>query len=69
MTKSYEINLDHMGRLPADCPKTFYRVEHWKSGRRDSDWRTGYAAQRRAIELSKIDGFDGRVSTMHLTRG
>lgn len=63
-----EIKLDQLGRPPVDCPRTFYRIEHWRGGR-DSDWRTRGAADRRASELSRESWDDARVVTMHIATG
>jgi hypothetical protein len=61
-----QLNLDHMGRIAADYPATFYRVETWTTGRRVADFTTEAEAAAFAIADARATGcrYDHKVATV-----
>lgn len=64
-----QLNLDRMGRITAEFPATFYRVENWNTGRRVADFTTKAEAEEFAIVNARETGckYDHKVSTVKLS--
>jgi hypothetical protein len=63
-----QLKLDTMGRIAADYPATFYRVENWTTGRRVADFATKSEAEAFAISDARATGcrYDHSVATMRV---
>ncbi len=64
-----QLNLDVMGRITADYPAKFFRVENWNTGRRIADFDDKAEADAFAISDARQSGcqYDHKVATMKLT--
>lgn len=62
-----QIHLDALGRLPAGCPKVFYRVEDWMTGRRVADYTTQGEAKRASFASAHGGRYDHKVSECRLS--
>lgn len=63
------LQLDELGMIPANYPKTFYRVSDWKSGAFIADFSNEGEATVFSYVSNHGGRYDHKVSTMHLTRG
>ncbi|MEC9244632.1 MAG: hypothetical protein VYB05_07670 [Pseudomonadota bacterium] len=61
-----QLQLDELGLIPASYPKTFYRVEDWRTGRRVADYSTEAEAVKASYASAHGGRFDHKVSTMHM---
>lgn len=61
-----QLNLDTLGRIAADCPATFFRVETWSTGKRVADFTTQTEAEAFAISDAREAGcrYDHKVATI-----
>jgi hypothetical protein len=64
-----QLQLDEYGRIPADWPRSFYRVFDWRTGRRIADFSTSAEAHKFAIDDAAATHcrYDHKVSQMHMT--
>lgn len=62
-----QLNLDSLGMIPANYPKTFYRVTTWATGSFVADFTTEGEAVNASYASNHGGRFDHKVSTMHLT--
>lgn len=62
-----QLKLDALGMIPADYPRTFYRVEHYATGRYLADFTTETEAYKFAYASTHGGRYDHKVSTMHMT--
>lgn len=62
-----QLHLDELGRIPANYPKTFYRVEDWFTGSRVADFTTQAEAEKASYASNHGGRYDHKVSTVHLT--
>lgn len=61
-----KLHLDELGMIPADYPKTFYRVETWETGSFVADYSTEAEAVKASYASTHGGRFDHKVSPMHL---
>lgn len=63
-----QINLTAIGNIADNAPKTFFRVECWRIGRRIADFTNQAEAQAFAIKHARDNGyrFDHKVATIRL---
>ena len=64
-----KLNLNNLGRISAEYPKTFFRVEKWSNGARVADFTTEAEAAAFAIENAREVGcrYDHKVCRMSLS--
>jgi hypothetical protein len=62
-----QLQLTSIGLIRDDCPKVFYRVETWMTGRRVADFTNEAEAHRFAIEDARNLRYDHKVVTMKLS--
>jgi len=65
-----QLQLDKLGRIGTNYPKTFFRVSCWKSDRRIADFSDKGEAEKFAVldAKSRCYDFDHKVARMTLSR-
>ncbi|GGA64629.1 hypothetical protein [Pelagibacterium lentulum] len=61
-----KLKLDALGMIPADYPKTFYRVSTWSTDSYVADYSSEDEAKKASFASTHGGRFDHKVSTMHL---
>jgi len=61
------LQLDDLGFIPADYPRSFFRVEDERTGKRIADFTTAAEAHKFAIVDSGKGNRDHKVAQMHMT--
>lgn len=62
-----KLQLDELGMIPATYPKSFYRVEDYRSGRYIADFTSEGEAQAAAYASSTGLRFDHKIASMTLS--
>ena len=61
-----KLNLDNLGRITPEYPKTFYRLTNWMTGTYVADYSTESEAIQASYASKNGTMYDHKVSEMHI---